>query len=397
MKQGYIFPEDIIMSKIKKLAVLFLAVVLIFPHVVLHGAAQNIGVPEVSAQSAVLIEAESGRIVLAKNEDSRLPIASTTKIVTALTALELASPDTQIPIAAEAVGVEGSSVYLTQNETLTLEQLLYALLLESANDAAAAIAIGLCGSVEAFADQMNLIVEKLELKNTHFVNPHGLDEEAHYSSAYDLAVLTQYAMKDERFKTIVSTRKATIPHNELENGRLLINHNKLLRLYDGCIGVKTGFTKRSGRCLVSAAQRNGVELIAVTLNAPNDWNDHTQMLDYGFSRYCSVLVAEKEAISHPMPVTGGMQTEITLCNVEELRLTLPVTHGKIRTAVEAPRFAYAPISAGEPLGTAVFFCDTDGDGAEERLGELPLIACNTVTQPPKKGFWQWLKSLFGWN
>lgn len=397
MKQGYIFPEDIIMSKIKKLAVLLLAVLLIFPHAVFQSAAQQIEIPEVSAQSAVLIEAESGRLVLAKNEDIRLPIASTTKIMTAITALELASPDTQIPIAAEAVGIEGSSIYLTQNETLTLEQLLYALLLESANDAATAIAIGLCGSVDAFALQMNHIAEKLELKNTHFVNPHGLDAEAHYSSAYDLATLTQYAMKNKLFKAIVSTRKATIPHNELENGRLLVNHNKLLRLYDGCIGVKTGYTKRSGRCLVSAAQRDGVELIAVTLNAPNDWNDHTKMLDYGFSRYCSVLVAEQETISHLIPVTGGTQTEITLCNVEELKMTLPVTHGKIRTTIEAPRFAYAPISAGEPLGTAVFFCDTDGDGTEERIGELQLIACNTVTKLPKKGFWQWLKSLFAWN
>ena len=382
------------MSKMKKLAILLLAVLLLLPHVSLRGAAQEIGTPEVSAQAAVLIEAESGRIIFAKNEDARLPMASTTKIVTALTALELTSPDTVIPIAAEALGVEGSSVYLTQNEALTLEQLLYALLLESANDAAAAIAIGLCGSIEAFAAEMNRTAEELGLQNTHFVNPHGLDDEKHYSSAYDLAVLTQHALKNERLRSIVSTRKATIPHNELEGGRLLVNHNKLLRLYDGCIGVKTGFTKRSGRCLVSAAQRDGVELIAVTLNAPDDWNDHIRLLDYGFLRYRSVLPAEKEAITHTMPIVGGTQTEVRLCNAEDLRITLPVDHGPIRVAVEAPRFAYAPVSAGEALGTAVFFCDTDGDGVEERVGELPLISCSTVTKAPKKGFWQWLRSLF---
>ncbi len=383
------------MSKSKKLLLLLLSFFLLLPHVTLHSTAQSLSFPSVSAQSAVLIEAESGAVAFEKNAHQRLPIASTTKIVTAMTALKLAPPETVISVSPEAVGVEGSSVYLTENEALTLEQLLYALLLESANDAAVAIAIGLCDSVEAFAAEMNAIVTGLGLKDTHFVNPHGLDDAEHYSTAYEMAILTRHAMKNELLKQIVATRKSTVPHASTDGARLLINHNKLLRLYDGCIGVKTGFTKRSGRCLVSAAEREGVTLIAVTLNAPNDWNDHSSMLDYGFSIYRSVLLAEKESLTHRMPVVGGTQEETLLCNTEELRVTLPITHGEIRCVIEASHFSYAPIYAGENLGIAVFYCDTDRDGKEERVGELPLIACNTVTKPVKKGFLQWLRSLFG--
>ena len=252
--------------------------------------AEEPATPSVSAESAVLIEAQSGNVIYSKNTDQRLPMASTTKIITALTALSQAHPDTVITANADAVGVEGSSIYLVEGEALTLEQLLYALLLESANDAAVAIAIGVSGSVEAFAEQMNLLADVLGLQDTHFVNPHGLDHEDHYTTASELAKLTRYALQNELIREIVGTRKTTIPHPGEVGTRLLVNHNKLLRLYEDCIGVKTGFTKRSGRCLVSAAERDGVTLIAVTLNAPNDWNDHTAMLDYGFAKYESVLL-----------------------------------------------------------------------------------------------------------
>ena len=221
-------------------------------------SAEAIDYPSVSAEAAILIEADSGEIIYSKNENTRMPMASTTKIATALTALTIAEASTSITIPNEAVGVEGSSIYLVEGESLTLEQLLYALLLESANDVAVAIAVGLSGSVGAFADQMNFVVHELALKNTHFVNPHGLDDEEHYTTAYELACLAQYALQNTLIRTIVGTRKHTIPHPGDVGARLLINHNKLLRLYDGCIGVKTGFTKRSGRCLVSAAERDGV-------------------------------------------------------------------------------------------------------------------------------------------
>lgn len=352
--------------------------------------------PSVSAQSAVLIEAESGSVVFSKSADTPLPMASTTKIMTALVALELASPDTEIVVDAGAVGVEGSSIYLIENEKLTLEQLLYALLLESANDAATAIAIGLCGSVESFAKEMNRKAVDLGLKQTHFTNPHGLHDDEHFTTAYELALIARCALQNDVLRQIVSTRKTTIPHAGTEGSRLLINHNKMLRLYEGCIGVKTGFTKASGRCLVSAAERDGVTLIAVTLNAPDDWNDHTAMLDHGFACYKSVLLCEKEEYLFPLALVGGTDNYVMLCNMNELRVTLPADHGEITKTVEAPRFEYAPVSEGDTVGRVVYRSDINGDGVKEVVGEAPLTACYTVQKRVvKRSFWQWLKDLFG--
>ena len=226
--------------------------------------------PDVSAKSAILIEASTGEVIWSENPDQRLPMASTTKIMTALVAIESGDVKRTVSISPLAVGVEGSSVYLYANEKMTLEDLIYAMLLESANDAAAAIAIEVGGSIEGFADMMNERASSLGLSNTHFENPHGLDGETHYTTARELAIIAREAYSNEILKGIFSTYKKTIPLNETEGVRLLINHNKLLKSYDGATGIKTGFTKKSGRCLVSAAERDGLEFIAVTLNAPND-------------------------------------------------------------------------------------------------------------------------------
>ena len=384
------------MSGFKKIAcflLIFCLTVSVFPPTVAQ--AQANALPQVSAEAAVLIEADSGNVVFAKNSDKQLPMASTTKIATAMTALALASCDTVITVSPDAVGIEGSSVYLTAGEQLSLEQLLYALLLESANDAATAIAVGLSGSVSAFAEQMNEQAKSLGLNDTHFINPHGLDDEQHYTTAYDLALLTKKALENEHIRTIVGTRKTTIPHATEGAVRLLINHNKLLRLYEGCIGVKTGFTKRSGRCLVSAAERDGVTMIAVTLNASNDWNDHSALLDYGFSLYESVLLCEREAYLFPLPVVGGNDGYVMLANDEALRITLPKSHGEIVATVEVQRFAYAPVAEGETIGNVVFRCDTDRDGKQEIIASTALNACYGVLQKsPKKGFLDWIRSLF---
>lgn len=381
----------------KTVACLLLTVCLLLPVVCLPCAAESMPAPpSVSAQSAVLIEADSAQVAFAKSADFPLPMASTTKIMTALVALELAEPATEITADAEAIGIEGSSIYLTENETLTLEQLLYALLLESANDAATAIALGLSGSVEAFAAEMNRKAGELGLRQTHFTNPHGLDDHEHFTTAYELALIAKAALQNDLLRQIVSTRKTTIPHQATNGSRLLVNHNKMLRLYDGCIGVKTGFTKKSGRCLVSAAERDGVTLIAVTLNAPNDWDDHTKLLDYGFSRYESVLLCDREELLMPLSVVGGEDASVMACNVNALRVTLPVGHGEIIKAVELPRFVYAPTRNGETVGRVVFYCDEDGNGTLEPIGEAPLIACYSVKRhQPKKSFWQWLLGLFG--
>ncbi len=331
----------------------------------------------VSARGAVLIEAESGDVVFGQNQNARLPMASTTKIMTALVALESLSPDTPLRITAASVGVEGSSIYLCEGEVLTLEQLLYALLLESANDAATAIAIAVAGSVESFADKMNERAASLGLTNTHFVNPHGLDNEEHYTTAYELALIARAALENPAFRAICATERKVIPLRGEEGARLLLNHNKLLSSYEGCIGVKTGYTKRTGRCLVSAAEREGVTLIAVTLNAPDDWRDHTAMLDYGFDLYASVPLCEPGFFSAPLWLVSGKQEYVMVENTDTLAVTLRRDHGNIRCVVELPRFDFAPVSAGQTVGCLRFF-EEGRDGSKRELGCVPLTASYAV-------------------
>lgn len=352
-----------------------------------------------SAQSAVLIEAEGGTVVYEKAAHTRLPMASTTKIMTALVALDLASPDTKIAVDARAVGTEGSSVYLCEGETLTLESLLYALMLESANDAAVAIAIGVAGSEESFVEAMNAKANALGLMNTHFVNPHGLDGEEHYTTAYELALLARVALRHPLLKAIASTRKITIPCGETDEVRLLVNHNKMLRQYEGCIGVKTGYTKASGRCLVSAAERDGVVMIAVTLDSPDDWNDHTKLLDYGFANYHRLELCPAN-FQFCLPVVGGKESYAILGVEQAFSLTLPQDVGVIESILECPRYLFATVSAGDICGKIVFLCDTNGDGIRERVGEVPLIAQYDVAKhSPRLTLWQrfllWWQKCFG--
>lgn len=233
--------------------------------------------PHCSAQSAVLYDCTAKRVLWGRNEDKPSLIASTTKIMTALVILENCKLSEPVQIPEEAVGVEGSSVYLQKGECLTVEELLLGLMLQSGNDAAVALAVHCAGSIPAFAAKMNATAERLEMRQSHFVNPNGLDHPDHYSTALDLAYLTSYALQNPDFARIVSTKQATISGN-----RCLHNHNKLLWRYDGCIGVKTGYTRAAGRILVSAAERDGRRLVVVTIGDSEDWNDHCRLLDYGF-------------------------------------------------------------------------------------------------------------------
>ena len=337
----------------------------------------------VNARGAVLIEAGSGAVVFGQNQNARLPMASTTKIMTALVALEALPLDTPVKITAASVGVEGSSIYLVEGEVLTLEQLLYALLLESANDAASAIAVAVSGSVESFAERMNRKAAELGLTDTHFVNPHGLDHEDHYTTAYELAMIARAALENETFRAICATKRKTIPLHGTEGVRLLLNHNKLLDSYEGCIGVKTGFTKKTGRCLVSAAERGGVTLIAVTLGAPDDWRDHTAMLDYGFGLYKTVPLCEAGFFSAPLWLISGTQEYVMAENTDALAVTLRRDHGPIRCVVELPRFEFAPVQAGQTVGQLRFF-EVARDGTKRELGAVPLKASygvEAVTYP----------------
>ncbi len=343
----------------------------------------------VSASSAVLIEADSGRVLYEKNADMRRLMASTTKIMTALVAIESGDLDRRIKIPKDATGIEGSSVYLVEGEVLTLRELLYALMLRSANDAATAIAIAVGGSVSSFADMMNRRAQELGLADTHFDNPHGLDSDEHYTTARELAIITAEAMKNPTFAEIVGTYKKTLPMNNEPDVRLVVNHNKLLRTYEGCIGVKTGYTMKSGRCLVSAAERNGVRLIAVTLNAPNDWSDHKRMLDYGFSVLKSIEISG-DTVSGFVPTVGSTVSQIKYCAVGGTRVTVDGSVNELRTVIELSRFYYAPVKEGDVIGRAVFY---DGDN---EAASLPIIAMNTAPKRKEKlNFFQWLLSLFG--
>lgn len=236
--------------------------------------------PSVSAKSAILFDASSGRVLWQQNASERSLIASTTKIMTAFLAVQLCPMEDLVTIPQEAVGTEGSSVYLKAGECMSVRELLLGLMLSSGNDAAIALAIHTCGSVGGFVRLMNWEAAHLGLRDTRFANPNGLDDENNYSTALDLAHLTAAALQNERFAAIVGTKQA-----EISGGRFLTNHNKLLWRYDGCIGVKTGFTKAAGRILVSAAKRNGRTLIAVTIGDGNDWADHAALLDYGFEEH----------------------------------------------------------------------------------------------------------------
>ena len=314
----------------------------------------NASLPSLSARSAAVIECTSGEIVFAKNEDERLPMASTTKIMTALTVISTCRLSDTVTVPKEACGIEGSSVYLREGECFTVEELLYALMLASANDAATALAIHAKGSVEAFAEEMNRQAEALGLSDTHFTNPHGLNDKDHYTTAKELAIISAHAAKNETFRKICSTKKTVIKRDSKESARLLTNHNKMLSLYDGAFGIKTGFTKISGRCLVSGAEKNGLSFIAVTLNAPDDWNDHKAMLDLAFSLYEKRVLLKKGEISITLPLVGSLQSSVLCTNTEDICVIVPRGLSDIERIVEIKRFEFAPIDKGEQVGRIIF-------------------------------------------
>ena len=346
--------------------------------------------PSVSAKSAILMEAEGRTVLYQQNAFVRMPMASTTKIMTALVVIESGNVKRTVSIPKEATGIEGSSVYLYPEEQLTVEELLYALLLESANDAATALAIAVAGSVEAFAARMNQKAEALGLTATHFVNPHGLDDDEHYTTAYDLAVLTAYALENETFRTICATARKTIPLKGDEGTRVLVNHNKMLTRYEGAMGVKTGFTKKSGRCLVSAAERDGLTLIAVTLSAPDDWNDHAALLDFGFSNYARATLAEENETLTSLSVSGGEAATISVATASRVSVMLRRGAGEVTLKIEAAPFLVAPVKQGATVGRAVWICD----GRE--IASVPLVATEDVPckKAERKGLWTFLTSLF---
>ncbi|MCC8070086.1 MAG: D-alanyl-D-alanine carboxypeptidase [Ruminococcus sp.] len=310
---------------------------------------------DVSAKACIMIEAVTGNIIYEKNSHDELPMASTTKIMTTILSLESGDLDTQFTVDSDAIKVEGSSMGLVEGDIVTKRALCYGMMLPSGNDSANATAIKLAGSFENFATMMNDKAKEIGMEDTLFVTPSGLDEGGHHSTAYDMALLTRYALKNSDFREICGSATAQVNFGNPPYDRWLKNSNKLLNMYEGVIGVKTGFTDDAGRCLVSACERNGVTLIVVTLNAPNDWEDHMSLYDYGFSQV-SMQSPTNENFS--VNVVGGKKDTISLERSTEIQLPNVTGYtADYKTKVYLNGFEYAPIEAGETLGYVEYSLD----------------------------------------
>ncbi len=320
----------------KKFLLILCAVLCLFTPACAAGTA-----PTVSARSALLMEAESGDVLYEKNADEPLLIASTTKILTALLVLERCDLEEELVILPEWAAIEGSSMYLKAGESYRVEELLYGLMLASGNDAAVALACHAAGSVEAFAALMNERAVALGCQNAHFVNPNGLDDPAHYASARDLALITREALKNEDFCRIVGSKSVTVGALSYQN------HNKLLSMCEGVFGVKTGYTRAAGRSLVSCCEREGMTLICVTLNDPDDWDDHMSLYDWAYENYERRDLTGEAALR--LPLVGGLAGTAALTVEGELSVLCP-KNGELTYIYEAPRFLFAGGEAGETVG-----------------------------------------------
>lgn len=303
----------------------------------------------VSAKAAILMHADSGRVLYEKNADEHMLIASTTKIMTAIVVLEHCDLDDLVEVDSRSAGIEGSSMYLKAGESYTVEDLLYGLLLVSGNDAASALALHVADSMEEFAELMNAKAAELGMTESSFKNAHGLDEEGHYSTARDMAKLAAYCMGNEDFARIAGTVSHTVGE------QTLVNHNRLLREYDGCLGLKTGYTMAAGRTLVTCAERDGARYVCVTLNDPDDWDDHKALYDWAFDNYSFAEVIPA-GLSYEVPLISG--AEMTAPAETEGAAYALIKNGEsFDMELELPAFAFAPISEGERAGRAVACSD----------------------------------------
>lgn len=343
-----------------------LAVILVF----------SFPVGAISARNAIVVDCATSRVLYESRADAQSLIASTTKIMTALVVCERCNVLDRMRIPKEAVGIEGSSMYLREGEILTIQELLYGMMLHSGNDAATALAIYCGGTIEGFAQLMNDKARALGLQNTHFENPHGLDGAAHYSTARDLAILASYAMDNPVFSQIVSTK--TIRAGD----RYLRNHNKLLWQLDGADGVKTGYTKAAGRILVSSATRNGRRLVAVTIAAPDDWQDHTTLLENGFADFAVRTIVNSGDTLGKIEIAGGNAGLVNLIAAEDFSFAM--TKDEIpQIRLPEPGFVYAPVSVGQKAGIASVYLQ------DRCIGRIPLIYGQTIEQEqPQLSLWQ---------
>ena len=340
------------------------------------------------AKGAVLIDGKNGRVFFELNKDEKLPMASTTKIMTALLTLEEENPDEYFTVSESAIMVEGSSMGLLEGDKVTLRALAAGMLLASGNDAANAAAVKIAGSVEAFVQLMNKRAEEMGLESTSFETPSGLDGENHYSTAYDMAILAKNALENPDFAAVCGAESLKMEYGNPPYPRWLTNHNRLLTSFEGATGVKTGFTKKSGRCLVSSAERDGVSLICVTLGCPDDWNYHTALYNEYFAKLSSVQLGnmvEKRYI----PVCGGISEKAAVSPVPVFASLFEGESERIEVVISSEPFVFAPVKKGDILGKAYFYLDGF------LLAETPLVAENSVDAVlPKENFRQKIKDFF---
>lgn len=334
-----------------------------------------------SAKAHVLMDADTGIILSENNKDQKLKMASTTKIMTTLLALESAEKEDTIVTFSKEMIAEGSSMYLKIGDKLRLSDLAAGMMMASGNDAANAVALTLSRSFEDFASLMNNRAEAIGMENTHFVTPSGLDDDKHYSTAFDMALLMAEAMKSKSFCEISSSSSRTVEFlHPKEKTTTYYNHNRLLKLYEYCTGGKTGYTKAAGRCLVTSAEKDGVRLIAVTLNAPNDWADHKALYEYGFSLYTETEPEIKNK-NFKVKLSGGEADFFTASADEDVTVSVPANRiMDIKTNIYLPSFVFAPVSKGDIVGKITYTLD----GRE--LACTYLKAAETVANKPQPNF-----------
>jgi len=341
--------------------------------------------PQVSAQSAILIDVETGQILYQKNVHQRRAPASTTKIMTGILAIENGNLSDKVTASKRAAYEGGSSIYLVPNETLTLEEMVYGLLLKSGNDAAVAIAEHIGGSVENFAKMMNLKAREIGALHTTFKNPNGLPQEGHLTTAYDLAQIARYALQNPLFAKIVSTHKKRIEWPGHSWDRILTNTNKLLTRSDIVDGVKTGYTRAAGRCLVSSATKDGQQLVSVVLKSGAMWNESLALLNYGFNHYQKVEVIAKGEEVHQISIH---EQEVKLKAAKEFNYVLPKgSSTKIKKVIEIKKNITLPIKKGEKLGSLALY-----DQDDKLLDRIELISDRYVEDTAVNNFWKKLSA-----
>lgn len=355
----------------RKTLAFILAVLLILP----AQAAHSLGPPRLTARSALLLDQATGRVLYSKNAHEKLPMASTTKIMTAILALESGRLAEVVRVSERAVNIGGSSIYLEVDEKKTLEELVWGLLLRSGNDAAVAIAEHLSGSTEKFAGEMTRRAAQLGARETKFSNPHGLHQEEHYTTAYDLALLAAHAMSLPQFREMAATREKKISWHDRPGGRLLRNQNKLLVMYEGAEGIKTGWTTPAGRCFAGATVRNGWRLVGVVLNAPQMWEDTVKLFDFGYGYYNWETVIQAGQPLKSTAVVRGVRERVTLVAGSEAGMPLKADESAyLRFRFNVPEPLRAPLRAGGKVGELqIYFGNT-------MVRSVPLLAGEDVAR-----------------